>query len=232
MRLLRLLAKGRGASRRMLDGFMDSLVQMFENCRPGLSEQKLASGSEVERFFLELYEKEQTRLVQSLELLEAHLSPDQRRDFFERIDERIRKVVIPGYTRLAATFTRKERNDFYVLQEPLHGVERLGWTTFGTALGALAVWAPFIPIWEKEWILPFAIAGLFFPNLRRYFTIRRYQSELNGLVARADDEIWRMDLAYMTDGLERREGTGAHKASGPKRDSGVRNGPRVKEGGR
>jgi hypothetical protein len=39
-----------------------------------------------------------------------------------------------------------------------------------------------------------------FPNLRRFLALRRYESELNRLVMRADDEIWRKDLAYVTEG--------------------------------
>jgi hypothetical protein len=37
-----------------------------------------------------------------------------------------------------------------------------------------------------------------FPELRRYFALRRYQAELNWLVAHADDEIWRMEMAFLT----------------------------------
>src|SRR5262249_17980262 len=103
---------------------------------------------------------------------------------------------------------------------------------------------PFIPLWEKEWVIPFALAGLLFPNIRRFLSLRRYQSELNALVARTDDEIWRMDLAYLTDEFAERiaggaapvetrgalqarlDGTpeGSPPAEAPK--------PRVREGGR
>ncbi|MBI2877702.1 MAG: hypothetical protein HYY20_12555 [Candidatus Tectomicrobia bacterium] len=61
-------------------------------------------------------------------------------------------------------------------------------------------WAPFIPLWSKEWILPFAVAGLFIPNLRRYLAFWRYESELNQLVVRANREIERIGLAYLTSG--------------------------------
>jgi hypothetical protein len=189
--------KVRGAG--MLDGFVDSLLQSFENFRAGLSDDTLKAGEKAtQAFFLTQYEKEVPRLRDTIRLLEIGVSEETKQDAFGRVDELIRRVVVPAYARLAARFTLRERNDFYLAAEPLHGLERFGWGVAGLGLGAFVVWAPFIPLWDKEWVLPFAIAGLFLPNIRRYLALRRYQSELNGLVARADDEIWRMDLAYMT----------------------------------
>jgi hypothetical protein len=185
----------------MLGGFVDSLLQMFENCRPGLTDEILRVGPEaVQRFFLDLYEKERGRLSETIQQ-EQHLAAEDRRELSERVDDRIRKVVLPAYVRLAVRFTPRERNDFYLAPEPLHGLERLGFTVAGMAIGAFAVWAPFIPLWEKEWVLLFALAGLVFPGIRRFLSVRRYQAELNALVTRTDNEIWRMDLAYLTDDL-------------------------------
>jgi hypothetical protein len=189
--------KARGGG--MLDGFVDSLLQSFENFRAGLSDEALKAGdTAAQAFFLEQYEKELPRLRDTIRLLEIGASDETRQEAFRRIDELIRRVVVPAYARLATRFTRRERNDFYLVPEPLHGLERFAWGAVGMGLGAFVIWAPFIPLWDKEWVLPFAIAGLFLPNLRRYLALRRYQSELNGLAAGADDEIWRMDLAYMT----------------------------------
>ena len=66
-------------------------------------------------------------------------------------------------------------------------------------IGFFVVWAPFIPLWSKEWVLPFTVGGLVFPELRRWFSFRQYEGELNQLVGRADREIARVDLAYLTD---------------------------------
>jgi hypothetical protein len=85
--------------------------------------------------------------------------------------------------RFARRFTPRERNDFYLAPEPLHGLERLGFTVAGMAIGAFAVWAPFIPLWQKEWVLPFAVAGLD-SRASGATCLRRYQADLNGLVAR------------------------------------------------
>ena len=53
--------------------------------------------------------------------------------------------------------------------------------------------------------IPFTIAGLMFPNVRRWLALRRYQAELNRIVSRADDEVWRMEMAYVTgEGLSTR----------------------------
>jgi hypothetical protein len=199
-RLARLLGT-ETAPRRTLDGFVDSLLQTFENSRPGLTADMLAKGL-TEGFFLDLYEKEVKRLREKVERL-GHLSPREREELLERVDERIRKVVLPAYCRLASKFTPRERNDFFGTPESLHGPERVAWGTLGLLLGAFVVWAPFIPLWSKEWVLVFGVGGLVFPSLRAYLAQRRYQSELNDLVARTDDEIWRLDLGYMTSAAER-----------------------------
>jgi len=229
----------------MLGGFVDSLLQMFENCRAGLSDEVLRAGVDrVQAFFADLYEQERPRLLEVIRQQDQHLEEKSRRDLFDRIDERIRKVVIPAYARIAGRFTIRERNDFYLVPEALHGLERLGWGAAGIALGVFVVWAPFVPLWEKEWVIPFALAGLLFPNLRRFVSQRRYQSELNTLVARTDNEIWRMDLAYLTDELAERMAAGgppvAAGEAGPARlqvaraepPAEQRPKPRAREGGR
>jgi hypothetical protein len=105
--------------------------------------------------------------------------------------------VLPAYVRLVRAFTPRERNGFYLVPAVWHGAERLAWAVAGMALGGFLIWAPFIPIWEKEWVAVFALAGLVFPEIRRYFAFRHYQSELNRLVTRADDEIFRLDMALV-----------------------------------
>jgi hypothetical protein len=214
-RLARLLVTPAG-EHLTLGGFVDSLLQTFENSRPGLTEAMLAS-DEVQPFFLELYEKEVRPLREKVAQLE-HLSPEERDELFQRVDERIRKVVLPAYARLASGFTPRERNDFYLTGDELHGVERLAWGALGLALGGFVVWAPFIPLWSKEWVLVFGVGGLAFPSLRRYFALRRYQHELDDLVTRTDDEIWRLDLGYLTSAWERGPLAGGREADVPHAD--------------
>jgi len=183
----------------MLNGFVDSLLQSFENHRAGIPDEQLGTGVE-EAFFLELYNKEVPRLRSMIHDQELALTEPSRAAFFRDVDAYVRQVVVPAYARVAGRFTKDERNDFYLTPESLHGLERLGWATAGMLLGIFIVWAPFIPLWSKEWVLVFAVGGFVFPNVRRYFALRRYESALNGLVVRADDEIWRKDLAYVTEG--------------------------------
>jgi hypothetical protein len=190
-----------------LDGFLVSLLQTFENSRPGLTTEMLATGG-VEAFFRDLYDKEVRLLREKIAGL-AHLSKDEQGELFQRVDERIRRVVVPAYARLASSFTPRERNDFYLTREDLHGLERVAWGVLGVALGTFAVWAPFIPLWSKEWVLVFAAGGFVLPSLRRYFALRRYRGELEDLVARTDDEIWRLDLGFMTAAWERGSAGGA-----------------------
>ena len=183
-----------------LDSFVDSLVQKLENCRVGLPDETLARGAPaVEAWALALYEEEVPRLRDTIRLEESLLTREAREELFRKVDDLVRKVVVPGWVRLAAKFTPRERNGFYGLAEPLHGVERALWAALGMGLGFLVVWAPFIPIWSKEWVLPFTVGGLVFPELRRWFSFRRYEGELNQLVSKADSEIARVDLAYLTD---------------------------------
>jgi hypothetical protein len=110
----------------------------------------------------------------------------------------VRKVLVPAYAERAAVFTRRERNDFYLAPNPYHPLERFGWCAAGVTVGTLVVVAPFIPLWEKEWILPFAATGLFVPDLRRLYSFSRYQRSLNELVGAADAEINRIDTAYLS----------------------------------
>lgn len=198
-RLFRLLAL-RGSVRSVqLDGFVDSLLQSFENCRPGLSDETLAAGpAAVSEFFRELYERETPRLLDTIRLQEPHLSPEARAEYARRVDALFQKVLLPAYVRLALRFTGRERNDFYLLGEPLHPLERVLWCGAGILAGSFVVWAPFIPLWEKTWIAPFALGGLFVPEARRYFAVKGYENGLNGLVARAESEIARIDTAYLT----------------------------------
>lgn len=195
-RILDLLVSEKARPIGMFAGFVDSLLQKFENCRGGLSDETLRREEGVRRFFVELYEREAPRLQEVIRIQEMHRSASLQWDFFTKVDELVRRVVIPGYARLAGPFTVRERNDFYRLAAPLHGLERFICAAAGLALGAFVVWAPFIPLWSKEWCLVFAIGGLIFPDGRRLLSLRRYEADLNHLAQRADDEIRRIEQAY------------------------------------
>jgi hypothetical protein len=196
-RLARLLIGGR-APVRMLDGFIDSLIQTFENCRPGLADQALGSATSVDEFFAQLYEKEKPRLADLVAIQYAHLSAAERQDLVNKIDSRIAGVVIPAYVRRAERFTLRERNDFYLTRSAWHGAERLAFSAGALLLCSFVMWARFLPLVAKEWLLLCAAGGLVFPDLRRVFAWKRYESELNDVVGRTDDEIFRMDLALLT----------------------------------
>jgi hypothetical protein len=193
-------APGIESATRQLDGFVDSLLQAFENSRPGLTDEMIDSGPAVERFFLDVYERELPRLKDTIRLTEPHLSEAARAEYVRQVDEHVRKVVIPAYLRIAGRFTSRERNEFYLVPELWHGAERAGWTLGGILTGSFVLWAPFIPIWDKYIVLPFALAGLFLPNIRKVLALKRYERDLNRIVAGADREISRIDLHYLTAG--------------------------------
>ncbi len=179
-----------------LGGFVDSLIQTFENCRTGLADAPDEQAAT--RFFGEIYEKELPRLAEMVRTIAPELSRQKAEAFYREVDNLIRKVVIPAYTRLAVRFTPRERSDFYLVRENLRALERVGWAAAGLALGAFVVWSPFIPLWSKEWVIPFTIAGFFFPNLRRLLAYNRYERELNRVVSSADAEVQRIHLSYLT----------------------------------
>lgn len=182
----------------VLGGFVDSLIQSFENCRSGLTDEQLRAGDGgAQAFFVDRYEKELPRLRDTVRLQEPLLSRDQSDALFKELDELIRKVVVPAYGRLALRHSVRERAGFYFVGESLRLVERLGWAFLGVLVGLFVIWAPFIPLWSKEWVLPFMLAGLLFPDLRRYLAVRAYENELNKLVSRTDQEIDRLNGAYL-----------------------------------
>lgn len=198
MRVLALRAGGTHRSSGALDGFVDALLQKFENCRPGIHDDQTGpSGETPEAFFGRLYDEEVPRLKDQIRIEEPQLSSGERSLVFAKVDGMIRSVVLPAYVRLSSRFTLRERNGFYVAPDPLHGLERLGWAVAGLVLGGLVVWAPFIPLWSKEWVLPFMLGGLFFPDLRGFLSVRRYERELNRLVSNVDDEISRLNVRLL-----------------------------------
>jgi len=184
-----------------LDGFLDALLQKFENCRDGLDDPAIASGG-AEAYFEALYRAERGRLSEIVRLEGSHLGEVANDRTFEEVDRLVREVVLPAYARLAGPFTRRERNGFFLVPERLHGLERVGWAVAGTLVGAFVVWAPFIPLWSKEWVLPFFLGGLVFPELRRWWELRRYEAQLNRIVQRADAEVRRIDVSQLVLGVE------------------------------
>jgi hypothetical protein len=103
----------------------------------------------------------------------------------------------------------------------------LGFSAAGLLLGAFIVWAPFIPLNAKEWVFVFGLGGLVFPDLRRVFAWKRYESELNDVVGRTDDEIFRMDLALLTHETPHVAAPLIERKQEPNRTP-----PRTREGGR
>jgi len=199
-RITRALASRRRSRRprRELNGFLDSLVQSFENRRQGLSDAILDEGAPaVREFFTQLYEREVPRLREAAGLLDPYLVAGAGDDFYREVDDLVRAVVIPAYSRLTLRFTRRERNDFHVLRSA-HLAERIGWALGGLLLGTLLISIPVLPLWAKEWVVPFSLAGLFLPEIRRVVAIRAYEASVNRLVEQTDEEIGRLDRAYLT----------------------------------
>jgi hypothetical protein len=179
-----------------LGSFVDSLVQAFEDRRAGLKDAELDPAA-AERFFGELYQRERERLLGTLRLTDPQLAAVQRERLRDEIDTFAHRVLVPAFARLSVAFTARERNDFFLLRGPGRVVERVAIVAGATVLGALVVWAPFIPLWSKHWVWVFGLGGLFGPELRRYLAWRGYGRALNDLVASADRELERLRNAYL-----------------------------------
>ena len=179
----------------VLGGFVDSLVQSLENTRPALEDA--ATPEEAERHALALYEAALPRLHEAVQALAPLVEQSALEREEGELDALFRRVLLPAYARAAADMTRRERNDFYLTKKGTHGLERVGWMAGGILAGTFVVWAPFIPIWSKEAIIPFAAAGLFFPELRRFFAYRRYSREVNSLVGKVEAEVMRLQAVYL-----------------------------------
>ena len=160
---------------RTLDGFVDSLLQTFENSRPGLTAEMPRRGRGRGLLPRPLREGG-PRLREKVDRL-AHLSADGAAGALPaRRRARSARSCCPPTRGSPSAFTPRERNDFYLAPEELHGLERLGWGVAGLACSAASwSWAPFIPIWSKEWVLVFGVGGLVFPSVRRFFALRRYK---------------------------------------------------------
>lgn len=182
----------------MLGLWADRLLQGFEDRRAGLPQP--LTEAVATRFFSAYLEEQLPLMRDSLALQTEGMAPEAREALVREMENLARGVLLPAYVRLTTHFTQRERNDFYLAPERLHGVERLLWSVAGMLLGAFVVWAPFIPLTAKEWVIPFVLAGLFFPDLRRWWAARRYEKEVNALVLAADREASRLTLSHLMTG--------------------------------
>src|SRR5688572_9809831 len=83
-----------------LGGFVDSLLQGFENRRGGLADHGPEGGGAALDFFAQLYEAERPRLREAVQLPAASLPAAAQDGLARQVDELIRGVVVPAYVRL------------------------------------------------------------------------------------------------------------------------------------
>jgi hypothetical protein len=178
---------------------VDQLLQTFEDRRAGLSDPDLSGTPKVERYFTSIYEGEADRLTNAIVESEPHLAPDEVARLREEIDRLVRTTVIPAYARLAGVFTPRERRDFFLIPRA-RILERIAWAAAGLLLGLIALRLPILPIWSREAVIPLVVAGFVYPELRRYLALKKYERELNRLVANTEREIARLDQAYSRSG--------------------------------
>jgi hypothetical protein len=184
-----------------LGRFVDALLQAFEDRRPGVDDATLAGGeAAVRAYFERVFDGERQRLDALVRAEAPHLNEAAQAELAAEFDVYIRGTTLPGYVREATRHLRRERNDFFALPAGLHALERVVATIGGIVLGMLVVRAPFIPLWSRYWVVPSLLAGLFFPELRRWRALSGYEQRLNALVAHAARELGRIDRAYLAGG--------------------------------
>lgn len=147
------------------------VVEHLERRRPGIVGSEAMVKAEVEN-----------ALVPVRKEYEEYQLPAS---YFDALKEELAATLPARWRAVAGPFTRLEEAGFGLWRGG-DVVARLAYVGLGLVLGGFAVWAPFIPIWEK-WF-PFAVAALawFLPDLQARWHKRRYARELGAIVSAID----------------------------------------------
>jgi hypothetical protein len=113
----------------------------------------------------------------------AYRESELPRAYFDALEAELRAVLPGAWRAVAAPFTALEARSFGRWRDGDLGA-RLAYVLGGLVIGGLAIWLPFIPIWEK-WV-PFALAvgGWWLPDAQVAWHRRRYGRELGRIVRR------------------------------------------------
>src|SRR5712671_1654216 len=148
------------------------LVSLFEVRRPAIS-----------RFDGEaqaLLRREAGEALAQMEQQSRELGVDAPRHW-SRAREVVENVLLPRYLALAKAENAAAAND-YGLWRGGDLVARGAFALFGLVLGALMVWIPWIPVYEK-WV-PWAlfVLGPFLPDAYLWWYRRKHEKKLEALV--------------------------------------------------
>jgi len=126
----------------------------------------------------------------------AYRESELPRVYFEALEHELAAFLPAAWRAVAVPFTALEARRFGTWRGGDLGA-RLAYVCGGLVLGGLAVWLPFVPIWEK-WV-PFALAaaGWWLPDAQTAWHRRRYGRDL-GRIARRLGESQRALEARVT----------------------------------
>ncbi len=148
------------------------LVSLFEVRRPAIARFDEEARS--------LLQREAEEALEQMEKQCCELGIDVPRHW-KRAREVVKSVLLPRYLALAKAENAAAAND-YGLWRGGDLIARGAFALFGLVLGALLVWIPWIPIYEK-WV-PWAlfVLGPFLPDAYLWWYRRKHEKKLDKLV--------------------------------------------------
>jgi hypothetical protein len=184
-----------------------AVLQECEHRRRGLL------AHEAER---DLYEVARAKLEQ---IHRSYLENGGTADYWRDLEKEVLATAMPQYVAQAIEETRLERTN-YDLWRRGDPVARATWALGALVLGALIVLLPFIPIAEDTFAFLLALAGLFYPEIKRVHYHLRHTRALNRLIADAEAYQRNRRIHYTTEAelfgaLDQLDGTAQEMAAPP-----------------
>jgi hypothetical protein len=149
------------------------LVSLFEVRRPAIARFDADA--------LSLFRREADEAIARMEQQSRELGFDDSRHF-RRAREVVESVLLPRYLKLAQSENEAAAKE-YGLWRGGDLVARGAFALCGLVLGALLVWIPWIPVYEK-WV-PWAlfVLGPFLPDAYFWWYRRKHEKKLEALVS-------------------------------------------------
>lgn len=112
------------------------------------------------------------------------------------VEEEVLRTALPQYVRIAERQNELERSHYEVWRNG-DLAARLTFALGGLVIGGIIVAVPFIPIFIDAFAFVTAIAGWFYPELKKLFYDVRYTRELNAILKEASEFNTRRSLELL-----------------------------------
>jgi hypothetical protein len=119
------------------------------------------------------------------------------RPYWEDLEREVLKTTMPQYVPAAIEQTRLEQSN-YDLWRRGDVAARAAFALLGLVIGALIVWAPFIPIWEKWFAFLLAALAFAYPEIKKAAFDFRHSRFLNNLITQAEEYQKNSRIHYVT----------------------------------